>query len=65
MKTKKNLGGPHPEGCITDASNMRVEKTSWEYGRMEAPFEGGQGPEWAGVPYVDGWMCNSAFKFYN
>jgi hypothetical protein len=38
---------------ITDIRDARMEERS---GRMEATFEGGQGPEGAVVPWMDGWM---------
>jgi hypothetical protein len=33
-----------------------MEEKSWKQGRVEARFEGGQGPEGAVAPYIDGWM---------
>jgi hypothetical protein len=33
-----------------------MEEKSWKQGRVEARFEGGQGPEGAVAPYMDGWM---------
>jgi hypothetical protein len=33
-----------------------MEEKSGKYGRMEATFQGGQGPEGAVVPWMDGWM---------
>ena len=41
------MGEGCPERCIIDVSNTRVEETEWGMRRMEAPFEGGQGPEGA------------------
>jgi hypothetical protein len=32
-----------------------VEEKSWRQGRVEARFEGGQGPEGAVAPYID-WL---------
>jgi hypothetical protein len=47
---KKNLRYEHLE----DASDGLEEK-SWKHGRVEARFEGGQGPEGAVAKYMDGW----------
>ena len=33
-----------------------MEEKSRKQGRVEARFEGGQGPEGAVAPYMDGWM---------
>jgi len=38
----------------TECRNARLEETSWRYRRMEMPCEGGQGPERAVAPYMDG-----------
>jgi hypothetical protein len=38
-----------------DPRNTRVEEMSLGQRRMEASSEGGQGSEWAVVPYMDGW----------
>jgi hypothetical protein len=48
------------EGCTSAARDKRMEEKSWKQGRVEAPFEGGQGPEGAVAPYMDGW-CVSAY----
>jgi hypothetical protein len=44
------VGGRRPEGHITHASNMRMEKMSRRQRRMEVSDEGGQGPEGAVAP---------------
>jgi hypothetical protein len=50
------MGARCPGVCITDRKNMRMDETCWGQRRMEAPFEGGQGPKWAVLPHKDGWM---------
>jgi len=37
-KTKNKLEGRCPEGCITGPRNTKLEETSWECKRMEAPL---------------------------
>jgi hypothetical protein len=49
-KTKIKMGGRRPEGHITDPRNSRVVETNIRQRRMEAPSEGGQGPEGAAAP---------------
>jgi hypothetical protein len=48
------MGGRRPEGRNTDPRNTGMDETNWRQRRMEAPFEKGQGPEWAVEPYMDG-----------
>lgn len=48
------MGGRRSEGCIAESRTTRMEETSWELRTMGAPFEGGQGPEGAVAPYMDG-----------
>ena len=58
-KTKNQMGGCGSEGRTTAARNKRntrMEKKSWKQERMEATFEGGQDPEGAVAPYMDGWI---------
>jgi len=43
-KTKKKMGGHHPEGHVTYPRNMRMEEMSRRRRRMEVSSEGGQGP---------------------
>jgi hypothetical protein len=59
-KTKNQMGGCCAEGRITDIRGVRMEEKSGKYGRMEAAFEGGQGPERAVVPWMDVWMNRHA-----
>jgi hypothetical protein len=54
-KTKNQMGKCGSEGRITAARSKRVEEKSWKQGRVEAGFEGGQGPEGAVAPYTD-WL---------
>ena len=49
-KTKNKMGGLHPEGYVTGARNMRMEKTSRSRRTMMASNGGGQGPEGAVAP---------------
>jgi hypothetical protein len=46
------MGGCCAEGCIADIRDVRMEKKSGKWGRMEATFEGGQGPEGAVGPWM-------------
>ena len=55
-KTKDQMGGCGSEGRTTAARNKRMETRSWKQERMEATFEGGQRPEGAVAPYMDGWI---------
>lgn len=55
--------GLRPEGCITDLRNTRME-TSGGYIRMEEPLEGGQGPERAAAPYMDGMDFYCYYYYY-
>ena len=48
------MDGCRSEGCTTDARNTKMEEKSWKYGRMEAFLTGGQDPEGAVAPYMDG-----------
>jgi hypothetical protein len=50
------MGGCCAEGCFVDIRDAKMEEKSGKQGRMETAFEGGQGPEGAVVPCMDGWM---------
>ena len=52
-KTKNQMGGRGSEGCITAARSKGMEEKSGKQGRVEARFEGGQGPEGAVGPYME------------
>ena len=52
-KTKNQMGRRGSEGCITAARSKGMEETSWKQGRVEARFEGGQGPEGAVAPCME------------
>jgi hypothetical protein len=41
---------------ITGSRDRRFGQTNCRQRRMETPFQGDQGPEWAVAPYVEGWM---------
>ena len=47
------MGGSCPESGIKDPTNTKMEETSWGQRRIEAAFEGAQGPEGAVAPYMD------------
>jgi hypothetical protein len=50
-KHQRCLGWNCAEGRITDIRDARMEEKSGKEGRMEAIFEGGQGPEGAVVEW--------------
>jgi hypothetical protein len=52
------------EGCITNIRDARMEEKSGKYGRMEATFQEGQGPERSVVPWMDGWMDRGLTMIY-
>jgi hypothetical protein len=41
-----------------------MEEKSWKQGRVEARFEGGQGPEGAVAPYMDGYLFETSLNIY-
>ena len=49
-KTKNQMGGRGPERCIAIIGNEKMEEKSKKWWRVEARFEGGQGPEGAVAP---------------
>jgi len=49
------MGGRRPDGHITGPRNTRMEEMSRRQRIMEASSEGGQGPEGAVAPWMDGW----------
>jgi hypothetical protein len=54
-KTTNQIGRSGSEGRITADRSERMEEKSRKQGRMEARCEGGQCPEGAVAPYMDGW----------
>jgi len=50
LKTKNKMGWRFPEGQVTNPRNTWMEETSRRQRRMEASFEGDQGPEGAVAP---------------
>jgi hypothetical protein len=48
------MGGCCAEERIIDIRDARMEERSGKKGRMQGTFEGGQGPERAVVPWIDG-----------
>ena len=48
------MGGCHPDGHVTDPRYTWMEETSRRQRRMEESFEGGQGPEGAIAPQMNG-----------
>jgi len=53
-KNQEQIGGCHLEGYITDPMNMRNEERTRRQRRMEVSCEGGNGPEEAVTPWMDG-----------
>jgi hypothetical protein len=53
-KTTNKMEGRCTERCLPVPRGTRMEETSWGQGRMEASFEGGQGPEGAVPSWMDG-----------
>jgi hypothetical protein len=54
-KTKNKMRGRRSEGHVTNPRNRRMEEMSRRQRRMEASSEGGQSPEGAVAPWMDGW----------
>jgi hypothetical protein len=50
-KTMKKMGGRYPEGHST--RNAKMEETSRRQRKMEAFFEGVQGPEGTVAPWME------------
>ena len=48
------MGGHRPEGRITGTRNTRMGETNIRQRRLDAPFERGQGAEWAIAPHMGG-----------
>jgi hypothetical protein len=62
-KTKNKMEGNRPEGHITDPRNTRIKETIRRQKRIEASFEGGQGPE-GGCSTKDGWILHGRSIFF-
>ena len=61
-KTKNQMGGRCPERCIAIIRNEKMEEKRKKWWRVQARFEGGQGPEGAVAP-IDGWMISSEIVY--
>jgi hypothetical protein len=55
----RRLCGYKERDLIIGMWNTRLEGTKWELGKIETPFEEGQGPEGAVAPYTDGWILRT------